>query len=203
MQISITGKQMDVGDALRTHTEGSLPTTVEKYFGNAMEGHVVFSRQGHRFRADISVHVGRGIVVQGQAEHEDPHAAFDSASDRIGKQLRRHKRRLRNHHNRVKEGDFESVSAPQYVVATDDWPEEEDDATDADNPPVVIAEMTTEIATLTPGEAVMRLDLADVPAMMFRNSSHGGLNVVYRRPDGNVGWIDPQNAEAAPAAEES
>ena len=203
MQISITGKQMDVGDALRSHTEGTLPTTVEKYFGNAMEGHVVFSRDGPLFRADISVHVGRGIVVQGQAAHADPHAAFDSASERIGKQLRRHKRRLRNHHNRVKDGNLETVPAQQYVVAPDDWSEDDDGASGAADPPVVIAEMTTEIATLTPGEAVMRLDLADIPAMMFRNSSHGGLNVVYRRPDGNVGWIDPRNIEAAAAADES
>ncbi len=197
MKILVTGKQLDIGDALRAHVDSSLDATVGKYFGNVIEAHVVLSREAHRFRSDISVHVGRGIRLQGHAEAEDAYAAFDSAAERIAKRLRRHKRRLRDHHT-VKSVQEEGLTAQQYILAGTN---EEEAEAEADNHPVVIAEMTTEIATLTVGEAVMRLDLADMPAMMFRNSAHGGLNVVFRRPDGNIGWIDPADSDtSAPRA---
>lgn len=191
MDVSVNGKNMEVGDALRTHAQASVASHVAKYFNRAIDAQVTMSRQAHQFRADIVVHPGRGFLMQGSATAGDAYAAFDTAVERIAKQLRRYKRRLIDSH-RGKAAD-EAVPAQQYVIRSDE--DEEVPAEDA--PPVIIAEMPAEIATLTVGEAVMRLDLGDLPAMMFRNRANGTFNVVYRRPDGNVGWIDPTNTKNA------
>lgn len=190
MQVSITGKQLDIGDALRSHVEDRLSDAVAKYFDHAIESAVVLSREGKGklVRADISVHVGRGITVQGHGETEDAYGAFDVATDHIAKRLRRYKRRLRDHRKRASLAQASVLHAQQYVLSDGDDDAEEAAAAQ----PVVIAEMTTAIETMTVGEAVMRMDLADTPALVFQNSAHGGINVVYRRNDGNVGWIDPQ-----------
>lgn len=191
MQVSITGKQFDVGDALRRHVEDRLADTVAKYFDHAIDSTVVLSRvgRGKQIRADISVHARRGITVQGHGETDDAYSAFDAATDRIAKRLRRYKRRLRDHRKKSG-GDGNGLMAQQYVLAEADDQESEEVAASAQ--PVVVAEMTTAIETMTVGEAVMRMDLADMPALVFQNSAHGGINVVFRRNDGNVGWIDPQ-----------
>ena len=179
---------MDVGDPLRTHVLSHLDDAVSKYFQRALDATVTLTRETHRFRADITVHPGRGLIVQGSASGEEVYGAFDGAVARIGKQLRRYKRRLRDHHQKNR-GNEESLPALQYVLASE--PGESEVAEDAQ--PAVIAEMPTEIATLTVGEAVMRMDLADAPAMMFRSRANGVLNMIYRRPDGNIGWIDPSD----------
>jgi ribosomal subunit interface protein len=189
MHLSVKGKQLDVGAALRGHIEGQLPTIVGKYFDNPTDAQVTMSKEGNEFRADITVHVGKGILLQGQGRSNDAHAAFDLAAEHVGKRLRRYKRRLRNHHKGRGES-VESLRALQYVLAAE--PEGGEEGHDEPDQPVVIAEMETEIETLTPGEAVMRMDLANLPALMFRNRAHGGLNMVYRRKDGNIGWIDPR-----------
>lgn len=197
MQVMVTGKQLNVGDALRDYVEAHLSDAVSKYFEHAIEASVVFSPQGKgkQVRSDISVHVGRNIQMQGHAEAGDAQAAFDAAMERIAKRLRRYKRRLRNHRKVVSE--VAAVEAQQYVLAAGDEDEEER-ITEGDQP-VVIAEMTTQIDSLTVGEAVMRMDLANTEALVFQNRAHGGINVIYRRSDGNIGWIDPQgNAPPAP-----
>jgi ribosomal subunit interface protein len=209
MQISVTGHQFDVGDALRGRVEDDLTSSVDKYFDQAIEANVVFSREAHGVRVDISVHVGRGIMLQGHGSAENAHTAFDGALDRIAKRLRRHKRRLRDHHrDRKSEQADEVLQAQQYILsgpAEDEAPDDADDGETSlpdaggEQNPVVIAEMTTRIDILTVGEAVMRMDLADQPALVFRNSGHGGLNVVYRRNDGNIGWIDPEGNSGAGA----
>ena len=185
MNLAINGKHVDIGETLRGRVEESLNTAVTKYFDNALDGTVTFSRESHLFRVDISVHAGRGMVMQGSANNDEAYAAFDGALTRIAKQLRRYKRRLDGRHKGRGE---ETLAAQQYILAA----ESEDTEVAADDNPTIVAEMPTEIATLTVGEAVMRMDLADTPAMMFRNRAHGRLNVVYRRPDGNIGWIDPE-----------
>jgi ribosomal subunit interface protein len=192
MQVSVTGKQIDVGDSLRTHATASTAAIVERYFGKATEAHVVFHREGNLFKAEISVHAGRGLSVQSGATAEDPYVAFDGAAERIDKRLRRHKRRLRNHHGRAKDAaaapDYEATA---YILAA----EEGEEAAEGEGEPLVIAEMRTNIPQLSVIEAVMRLDLTDLPVLLFRNSARGNLNLVYRRADGNVGWIDPDLAE--------
>jgi len=197
MQVTVTGKQMDVGDALHGYVDANLGEAVAKYFDRAIEAAVVFSRvaKGRQVRADLSVHVGRDILLQGHAETDDAYTAFDAALERIAKRMRRYKRRLRDHR---KVPDGAAIQAQQYIFAGGD--EDEEEAVTADGQPVVIAEMTMPIETMTVGEAVMRMDLANAAALMFRNSAHGGFNVVYRRDDGNIGWIDPQGNPPAQGA---
>jgi ribosomal subunit interface protein len=191
MHVTVTGKQIDVGEALRHHAEAALRTVADKYFGNAIEAHVVFSREAHLIHCDLQVHVGRGILVRSEGEGSDAYVAFDNAGDRIGKRLRRHKRRLRDHHT----GDKRLPRPKRPTRASSPTPVKEEVAVAADassdGRPVVIAEMETPILDLSVSEAALRLDLADLPALLFRNSAHGTINVVYRRRDGNIGWIDP------------
>ncbi len=189
MQVTITGKQLDVGDALREHVEANLADAVAKYFDQAIESTVVFSSsaKGRLIRADIAVHAGRNIQMRGRAEAADAYAAFDAALERIAKRLRRYKRRLRDHR---KGASDDALPALKFVIADSDSDEKIEAS--AETQPVVIAEMTTPVETMTVGEAVMQMDLVDTSALMFRNSAHGGFNVVYRRRDGNIGWIDPE-----------
>jgi ribosomal subunit interface protein len=201
MQLTVTGKGVDVGDALRQHVEASLGSMLGKYFGSAIEAHAVFTRERHLVRADLAIHIGRGIVVNSAASANEFYPAFDGAAERLGKQLRRYKRRLRDYHAKAsRTANAEAETARAYVLALPD-DEEDDDRPRADGAeaagPVVIAEMSTEVPNLTVGEAVMRMDLADAPVLLFRNRSHGALNIVYRRGDGNVGWIDPALGQKA------
>jgi ribosomal subunit interface protein len=189
MQLSVKGKQLNVGDALRTHVSDSLSRILGKYFGDAIEVSVTLSREGHRYRAVVMAHVGRGIQVQARGDAEEPYPAFDTAAEHLAKRLRRYKGRLRDHH-KDSGPKAETLLAQQYILAGDDEPEAAEDL--GQGQPAVVAEMTTEIPSLTVSEAVMRMDLADQPALMFRNSSHSGLNMIYRRTDGNIGWIDPR-----------
>jgi ribosomal subunit interface protein len=190
MHITVTGKQIDVGDALRRHTQAAIEDIAEKYFGNALEAHVVFSREAHLIECDLQVHIGRGILVRSEAEANEAYAAFDIAAERIDKRLRRYKRRLRDHHAHEKERERAEPLGRTYVLQPGD---NEDAPTPEGGHPqaMVIAEMETPIPQLSVSEAVMRLDLADLPALMFRNSARGTFNVIYRRRDGNIGWIDP------------
>ena len=201
MQLRVTGKQMDVGDALRTHLEGSLTTLVGKYFGHGIEAHAVVSREAHRYTCDLQVHIGRGILMQASEKDTDVYQAADRATERIAKRMRRYKRRLSAHNVNGKDRVDQAIEARSYILAPE--PEDHDDEAheQLDGQPVVIAEMATEIPMLTVGEAVMRMDLAELPTLMFRNSAHGGLNVVYRRSDGHIGWIDPRQNGASVQAE--
>jgi ribosomal subunit interface protein len=193
MQLTVRGKQIDVGDALRTHVSDALTSTTAKYFNNAIEANVVFSRNAHLIRSDLSVHVGRNILLQSNAEAESPYHAFDAAANKLAKRLRRYKRRLRDHHN----GDGQPALAAQaYILEA-----ESEEIHEGDEPtqPIVIADVSTTIESLTVLQAVMRLDLGDLPALMFRNQALGRLNMVFRRPDGNIGWVDPKGNEDAAA----
>ena len=188
MQIQISGKHIDVGDAMRTHVEDKLEDAVSKYSGRAVEAHVTFSRDAHEFKCDASVHLSSGLKTQASARATEIYAAFDSAADKMEKQLRRYKRRLKDHH-KDRQDPIEAIGAPSYVLANPDHTEENEPE---GFEPVIVAEMKTPILTLSVGEAVMHMELGDVPFLVFRNSSHGGVNVVYTRDDGNIGWIDPR-----------
>ncbi len=198
MQISIQGKGLDIGDSLRARAEQGLEGTTGKYFGDAVEGSARFSRRKNAFRADLSVHIGHDILVQSHGEVDDPYAAFEAALERMDKRLRRYHRRLHDHRRRapVKNG----LAAQQYVLEPlqDDAEGQITDHDDvgANDPPVIVAEMSTEVADLSVSEAVMRMDLSDQPALLFRNSGNGRINMVYQRSDGHVGWIDPDLAQS-------
>jgi len=187
MKISVKGKQLDVGDAWRRNVEERLPVIAEKYFGDAQEAQVTLSKDKARFLVDVAMRIGRRMVVQSHGVGVDAQVALDDAAEHLDKRLRRYKRRLRDH-NRTRLDETETLPARQYVLAAEaDEPESE-----APDNPIVIAEMDTEIETLSVGEAVMHMDLANLPSMLFRNRAHGGINMVYRRQDGHVGWVDPR-----------
>ena len=194
MQIIVSGKQVDVGNALRTHIEKRLQDHISKYLDRVTNVQVVISRESHNFRADVSANTGThsGIVVKGRADSGDVYAAFDAAADKIEKQLRRYKRRLTNHHKPKDGAVLPLVKATKYVLQPDNADEVKEEAA-----PVIIAEKSTDIEVMTVGEAVMKMDLQDLPALLFFNSAHGRINVVYRRADGNISWVDPVQDKAA------
>jgi ribosomal subunit interface protein len=207
MQLSVNGRHLDIGDALRSHIEESLTTIFGKYFGDAIDARVTMSQTSHLYHAQVNVHVGRGIHLSAEAEADRVYAAFDGAADRIAKRLRRYKRRLRDEKKHA-HTPLDVVEGRHYVLShADAAAEPADDAPDAaeadvetngaDTQPAVVAEMSYDIPSLSVSEAVMRLDLADAPAMLFRNAAHGGLNMIYRRGDGNVGWVDPEGNTVA------
>lgn len=185
MQVQITGIHLDVGDALRSHVEDQLSASVGKYFDRPVDGHVTFAKDGHEFRSDCSVHLSSGMTLQAQGQAGDIYASFDDAVEKLEKRLRRYKRRLKNHHNSPKT-DLPVLDVPSFVLAANEGGEE---VTEGDDAPMIIAEGTTAVPVLSVSDAVMQLDISDAPLVMFRNGD-GGLNLVYRRPDGHVGWID-------------
>jgi ribosome hibernation promoting factor len=191
MQITVSGKQVDLSDALRTRVSDHLDVIANKYFDHAMEAQVTFSRARSFFICDINVHAGRGLRLRGEGEAADANAAFDDAAEHIAKRLRRYRRRV-NEHARDSANRERPEAARQYVLQQEeDTSSEEDGESKSTTHATVIAEQVTEISVLSVSEAVMRMDLADQPVLMFRNSTTGELNVVYRRSDGNIGWIDP------------
>lgn len=191
MDISISGKKMEIGQAFKTYVTEKVKDNVCKFFDYAKETQVTMTKDGHHaITADIRTHAGRGIEICGSFRDSDPHAAFDKALEKLVNQLRRYKNRLTDHHRRATKID--SIIAAQYVLRPSDV-----DQPEVDTAPTVIAEMTTDVPTLSVSDAVMRLDLSDAPVMIFKNASHGGINVVYRRPDGNIGWTDPRGEAQA------
>lgn len=196
MQLSISGKHLDVGDSLRTHASEAVAATVTRFFDHAIEGRVTFSQARHLFRADIWVRVAHDLVVQCHGEATDAYGAFDAAHDRLGTRLARHKGRLAARRQRP-HASIVGVPAQHFVLA-ESQPELAEDADHGR--PAIVAEIEAEIRTLTAAEAAMHLDLEDLPVLMFRNRAHDGMNVVYRRGDGTIGWIDPGPAAAKPAA---
>lgn len=190
MRIQVSGKQIDIGDALRTHVEDRLEDTVAKYFDRPVESQVTFSKERHEFAADLSVHLSTGLTAQAKGEADEVYASFENAMERMEKQLRRYKRRLKNHH-RNREAPIELSDASTYVLAGGNGDDTE--AEPEDLQPVIIAEMETRVQNLSVGEAVMQMELSSAPVLVFRNEKHGGVNVVYRRDDGNIGWIDPRH----------
>jgi ribosomal subunit interface protein len=196
MQITVSGKQVELSDALRTRVGTQLDLIAGKYFDSALEAQVTFSRARSFFTCDINVHAGRGLQLRGEGEAADANAAFDAAAEHIAKRLRRYRRRVNEHHrdlaNRAR-----PEAARQYVLRQEEESANTaiaDGGTVTENYATVIAESQAEISLLSVGEAVMRMDLVDQSVLMFRNSATGEFNVIYRRTDGHIGWIDPGQA---------
>ncbi len=189
MRIQVSGKQIDIGDALRGHVEDRLNEAVVKYFDRPVEAAVTFSREGHTFIVDSSVHLPTGMSVQATSRAEDIYVCFEGAVDRMEKQLRRYKRRLKDHH-RDRQGPIEAEEAASYILRGQSEGVDEEPET---LQPVIVAETETRVQFLSVGEAVMQMELAGAHLLVFRNETHGGVNVVYQRDDGNIGWIDPRD----------
>lgn len=197
MNLSIKGQHIDIGDSLSNHVEEKLTLIKQKYFNRVTDAQVNFSKEGqHMFRVHIAFHVGRGVKVQASAQNHDAYAAFDEAANRVSKQLARYKNKLRDHHDRLeKTPDTAFLAARDYQLASED-PEVES----VKEEHVIVAEETTTIAAMSVSEAVMRMDLAEQDFMLFKNPKTETLNIVYRRPDGNIGWIDPNLAAGVPSS---
>jgi len=193
MDINVTGRKMNVGDALTNHVEDRLSTVADKYFSRTIDATTTFLKEGHTYRSDVSFHANQGINLQSRGEADDPYAAFEMAAEKVEKQLRRYKRRLKNHH-KISQREIEMELANDFTLAPET--EEGEAAPDGalEDQPLIIAENRTEIPNVSVGDAVMLMDLADANAFIFRNSKNDALEVVYRRSDGNVGWISPSSA---------
>ena len=195
MSFRISGRNMSLGEALTQRIDDRISDVLEKYFPGGYSGHATVEKQGSMFEADCMVHLDTGMVLQASAKAQDATAAFEQAADRIEKRLRRYKRKLRDHHAKGRTRGFEDFAANLTVMSSPD-PEEE---VAEDYAPLVIAEGATSVRTQTVAMAVMQLDLMDDPVNVFRNAATGSVNVVYRRADGNVGWVDPESANAKAA----
>lgn len=190
MRYQISGKHIDIGEALTTHVKAEVGELIEKYAQRPTDCTVVFSKSAHEFICEATIHLSTGLSIQSRGTATEIYAAFESARERMDKQVRRYKRRLRSH-NTSRTAPVEFGEASSYILARSDDVEDAETDTLA---PVVIAEMETRIPSVTVGEAVMQMELAGQKLLVFRNEGHGGVNVVYRREDGNIGWIDPRNS---------
>jgi ribosomal subunit interface protein len=196
MQVQVSGKHVDVGEALRTRISDELLSSIGKYFERGGDADVVVSRDGHGFRIDCVVKLASGQQLQSHGLGGDAQGAFSQALAKIETRIRRYKRRLKSHSSAAEARAAEVASSYVLRAPTDD--EDMDDWQEGGGPPaaMVIAESQSELKTMTVSMAVMELDLTDQPAIVFRNAAHGGLSVVHRRSDGNIGWIDPQRTKA-------
>ncbi len=188
MGLRISGKNMDVGDALRQKAEEHFEMAVAKYFDGGYDGHLILEREGNGYRAESVVHLDTGVVLQAGAVAGDAISAYEEMAGHIEKRLRRYKRKLKSHRRKPETNILE---AQAYILASPDSDEELDE----DFSPPIIAENTSSLRQMSVGEAVMELDLAQSDVVVFRHAGHGGVNVVYRRADGNIGWIDPALTE--------
>ncbi len=191
MRYQISGKQIDTGNALQTHVKDELGVMLDKYAGRPTDANIVFSKSGHEYVCEAIVHLSTGLTAQATGHDNEIYAAFDACLEKMDKQLRRYKRRLKDHH-KERSQPVELSDAGSYILApTDESGEAEQDTVSA----MIIAETETKIPSLSAGEAVMQMELANAPALVFRNEKHNGINVVYRRDDGNIGWVDPKTTD--------
>ena len=189
MSLRISGKNLDVGEALRGQAEERVAAAVSKYYEGGYQGHVTVDKDGSAFRTDGVLHLSSGITLEASATAHDPYASLDKMAERIEKRLRRYKRRLKDRSG--SNGRDAGIEIPSYVIAAPDDDIEDFDGVAAGDNPVIVAESTKSLHVRTVGDAVAELDLTGAPVVVFRHAGNGRMNIVYRRRDGNIGWIDP------------
>jgi ribosomal subunit interface protein len=185
MSLRISGKHMELGDSFRSLISNRISDAIDKYFDGGFSGHVTVEKSGSRYAADCNLHLDSGVNLQAEGHAQEPQAAFDKAAERIEKRLRRYKRRLKDRHVTPIQPDDIAYRVMESVSEDDEM------EVSTDYAPAIVAESTMSLKTLSVANAVMELDMRDSPVMVFRNSGNGHVNVVYRRNDGNIGWIDP------------
>jgi ribosomal subunit interface protein len=197
MPFRISGRNIDIGEALRARINRRVAEATGKYFDGGYSGHVTIGKEGFGFRTECLVHLDSGILLEAEALAADAYASADQAALRIEKRLRRYKRRLKDRQAARADGAAQeneaAIAAPSYVIAT---PEHDSDEEMTEFNPVIIAETTTALQRLSVSQAVMELDLTGAAVVVFRHAGHGRVNVVYRRADGHIGWVDPPAIEA-------
>lgn len=188
MTLRVSGKNMSIGEALRSHVTQRLEQAAAKFFDGGVAGHVTIAPEGSGYRADCNLHLTSGVVLQADGRGHDPYVTFDQAAERIEKRLRRYHGRLKSHHDGH---HHEHEIAPSYVIEA---PDEDQEAPTEFSAPI-IAESTTRLRRLSVSDAVLDLDMTGAPVVVFRHAQNGRVNIVYRRSDGNVGWVDPPVGE--------
>ena len=185
MRYQISGRQIAVGEALQTHVQSEISELVEKYAQRPTEALIIFSKEAHEFICEAAIHLSTGLTTQARGHATEVYTAFEACSEKLDKQMRRYKRRLRdNHHERHQPVEFAAGSS--YIRSVNDGETQQR---------IIIAEMETKVPNVTVGEASIQMELSGENILVFCNEGHGGINVVYRRDDGNIGWIDPHNTK--------
>ncbi len=190
MTIQIAGRHLDVGDALKERISDGLEAAVTKYFDRSFDANVTVEKRGHEVVTECNVHLPSGIVLQSTGAASDPYASLEDSLEKMEKRVRRYHRRLKDHHKRA---PMPSEPANAFIIQGSD----EEALEDKGEAPLIVAESASDVKTMSVSEAVMQLELSDTPAVLFRNVKHSGLNMVYRRKDGNIGWVDPAGHSAA------
>lgn len=188
MTIQVTGKNIGAGEAFQIYVTDKITDVLDKYIGPELSGHVRVEKSKVGFRTDCSLRLKTGLLLEAHGEGVDAYAAADAAIERLDKRVRRYKRRLKSHHHGSTDMADRATGTNEYVVQVED----ENDTAPIAETPVIVAETEGQLQEMTVSEAVMQLDLTDKAFLLFRNAAHGRVSVVHRRPDGHIGWIDPQ-----------
>ncbi|HXE25277.1 MAG TPA: ribosome-associated translation inhibitor RaiA [Roseiarcus sp.] len=196
MTLRVSGKNLDIGEALRQHVLEKVEATVARYFNGSVGGHVVVTREGSGFRSDCTLRLSSGISLHAEGRAHEPYLCFEQAADKIERRLRRYKTRLKGHSLAATASERGKVA--NYLI---EQPGEEDEEPAGGFNPVVVAEGTEELKSLSVASAVAELDLTGVPVVVFQHAGSGRVNVVYRRRDGAIGWLDPQAPRISPRAD--
>lgn len=197
MDIRVSGHQIDTGEALQTYVADRLNAMVDKYFSRALSSQVTFGKGAHgAFTSDIITHVNKGLILKSHGDAQDVHLSFDQAAEKLDKQLRRYKRRVQDRHQQAAHAQAEEEAAYTVFAAPAPWTDpidsDDNDEGAASDAPPVIAETTADIPEASVADAVMMLDLRDTGALLFKNAGTGAHNMVYRRRDGSIGWVEPR-----------
>ncbi|MGB7285864.1 MAG: ribosome-associated translation inhibitor RaiA [Salaquimonas sp.] len=188
MSLKVSGIHMNVGETLTNRINDRIDEAVTKYFSNGYSGHVNVEKSGNWYECDCSIHLDSGIMLQAKAKATNPTSSFEDAAEKIEKRLRRYKRRLKDHHGNAK------AKASEAFYSVVELPDAEEEVPEDYNP-LVIAESTTTVNTQSVAQAVVQLDLTDHPVVVFKNAANDQINVIYRRSDGNIGWVDPSRGK--------
>jgi len=188
--LRVSGKNFHIGESMRTHVLSRVEAATQKYFAGGMSGHIVIDHEGSGYRSDCTLHLSSGITLHAEGRAQEPYASFDQAADRLERRLSRYKRRLKDHHNGASLGDADENlrgAVRDVIIEAPDHEEPEDEAFH----PVVIAERSRNLKEMPVSEAVMELDFTGQSVLVFRHATTGRVNILYRRKDGNIGWLDP------------
>lgn len=197
MPLRVSGKNLDVGEALRQRVSDRIADALGKYFDGGWSGHVTVAREGSGYRSDCALHLDSGTVLQAHGDAQDPYSSADAAVERIETRLRRHRDRFKRHPaNSAANGERGPAGGELAALTVLAAPDEDDVATFDGWSPTVVAEATTNLPRLAVSDAVLELDFTGSSVLVFRHAGHGRINVVYRRSDGHVGWVDPPAARA-------
>ncbi|MCG6121635.1 MAG: ribosome-associated translation inhibitor RaiA [Microvirga sp.] len=190
MTLRISGKNMDIGESLRTHVQGRVEAALAKYFDGAVTGHVTFEPEGSGYRSECVLHLATGVTLESTGAAQEAYVAFDQTATRIEKRLRRHKRRL-NDRSSANGKSHEVIAASYSVIESPAFDDAAEEEAEGEFHPVVIHESTRSLQSLSVSEAVVELDLTGAACLVFQHAGSGRVNIVYRRTDGAIGWVDP------------